>query len=389
MPDAADGLILHVIENLRESHGGPTFAAIGLAVHQSASGAEVAIACREGPSTPEMRRLLRGDDVRRPVPVIEIPHPTASRVGASLERLRPAIVHVHGIWDPMLRATVRAARARRTPWVVTSHGMLHPDALAKRRLAKWAYLRFACRIVREARHVMVLNREERAYVSQRLRRPCSIVPAGVDVGDAMPIASGEFRRSIPALGDRPFVMFLGRIDHIKGIDRLIDAFALARRDGLAMDLVVAGPEFGEGKFIRSVISGRGLGPHVHLPGPLWGRRKQDALAECTIYAHRPRYEGYGLSVVEAMAAGRPVVTTAACRVDAARDAGAVLVVEDSDRAFADGLLGLAADPVRASALGRHARDWAVAHGSWSAIERRVNDVYGQALGVAEPYNESR
>ena len=77
------------------------------------------------------------------------------------------------------------------------------------------------------------------------------------------------------------------------------------------------------------------------------------------------------------------------KVDAARDAGAVLVVEDSDRAFADGLLGLAADPVRASALGRHARDWAVAHGSWSAIERRVNDVYGQALGVAEPYNESR
>lgn len=376
-----DGVsVLHVIENLRESHGGPTFAAIGLAVHQSAAGARVAIACREGPSTPEMQALLRGDASRPAVGLFEMPQPTAGQVGALLDRLNPRILHVHGIWDRMLRAAVVAAQRRGIPWVVTSHGMLHPDALAKRRLAKWAYLRFCCQVVRGARHVMTLNREERAHVATRFRRPCSIVPAGVEVGAEAPAATGAFRRSLPAIGDRPYVMFLGRIDRIKGIDRLLDAYALARTGGLAMDLVIAGPEFGEGNVVRARISELGLGSHVHLPGPLWGRRKQDALAECAIYAHRPRYEGYGLAVVEAMAAGRPVVTTAACRVDEARDAGAILVAEDTDRSFADALLALDADAARASSLGHRARSWAVAHGGWPAIERRVAAVYAEVIG---------
>jgi glycosyltransferase involved in cell wall biosynthesis len=379
MPPRSDLTVLHVIENLREAHGGPTFAAIGLAVHQSGAGARVAIACREGPSTPEMKSLLGGGADRPPVQVIEIPHPSARDMGALLDRLQPDVMHVHGIWDRALRAAVRAACRRGVPWVVTSHGMLHPDALAKRRLAKWAYLRFGPRVVRGARHVMTLNREELARVVAAFRRPCSIVPAGVEVAASAPSASGDFRRSLPPLGERPFVLFVGRIDRIKGIDRLLDAFALAVRDGLGMDLVVAGPEFGEGDFVRARIRERGLEGRVHMPGALWGQRKLDALAECAVYAHRPRYEGYGLAVVEAMAAGRPVVTTAACRLDDAREAGAIRVAADDDRAFADALLELASDPRRAAGLGARAHAWVVENGGWPAIERRVDAVYRASL----------
>lgn len=370
--------ILHVIENLREAHGGPTFAAIGLALQQAASGSRVAIACRERPSTAEMRERLRDASRHPPVAVVEVPAPSASSVGHVVEQFGPWMVHVHGIWDPMIRASVRALRARGVPWVVTSHGMLHPDALARRRFAKWAYLRFACRVVRDARHVMVLNREERDFVSSRLRRPCSIIPAGVDVEPTPPMATGAFRRSMPALGDRPFVMFLGRIDRIKGIDLLLDAYALALRGGLGMDLVIAGPEFGEGESVRARIRSLGLDGRVHMPGALWGPRKSEALAECAIYAHRPRYEGYGLAVVEAMAAGRPVVTTAACRLDAAREAGAIRVAADDDRAFADALAELAADPRRASELGGRAHAWVMGHGGWPAIARQVDAVYRDA-----------
>lgn len=209
---AAHGPVLHVIENLREAHGGPTFAAIGLALHQSAMGTPVSILCREGPSTEQMRDRLRGGSGQPSVPVIELPQPTSGGVASILERMGPRIIHVHGIWDPMIRATIRAARPLGIPWVVTSHGMLHPDALAKRRIAKWAYLRFGCRVIRGARHVMALNREERAFVAARLHPSCSIVPAGVEVSEAIPEPSGDFRRSVPELGGRPFVMFLGRID---------------------------------------------------------------------------------------------------------------------------------------------------------------------------------
>jgi glycosyltransferase involved in cell wall biosynthesis len=368
-------MILHVIENLRETHGGPTFAAIGLAVEQAARDKAVAIVCREGPSTEEMRRLLQGPAGRRPVPLEVIANPDIATMTATLARLAPQIIHVHGVWDRIIRAAVSSAHQQRIPWVVTSHGMLHPVALAKRRLAKWAYLRLWCRVVRDARHVMVLNGEERTFVAEHLHRPCSIVPAGVEVAADFPAPTGDFRRSLPALGDRPFVMFLGRLDRIKGIDRLLDAYALAVRGGLGMDLVIAGPEFGEGESVRARIRHLGLERSVHLPGALWGRRKLDALAECAIYAHRPRYEGYGLAVVEAMAAGRPVVTTAACHVDEARDAAAIYLAADEDRAFADALLRLSSHPCEAAELGRRAHAWVLARGGWPAIEDRVDAVY--------------
>jgi glycosyltransferase involved in cell wall biosynthesis len=368
-------MILHVIENLRETHGGPTFATIGLAAQQAARDKAVAIACREGPSTPELRRLLEAAVGRRPVHLEVIAEPNTAAMTATVARLAPQIIHVHGVWDRMIRTTVAAAEHRHIPWVVTSHGMLHPVALTKRRLAKWAYLRFWCRVVRGAGHVMVLNGEELSYVARHLRRPCSVVPAGVDVVADLPVPTGEFRRSLPALGNRPFVMFLGRLDRIKGIDRLLDAYALAVRRGIGMDLVVAGPEFGEGQSVRTRIRDLGLEGCVHLPGPLWGRRKLDALAECAIYAHRPRYEGYGLAVVEAMAAGRPVVTTAACHVDEARDAEAFHLAADDDRTFADALLHLASHPDEAEQLGRRAHAWVLARAGWPAIEGRVDAVY--------------
>ena len=366
--------IVHAIQDIPPSSGGPTSAVLGLAGFQCRSGDSASIACAGGATGSEPVRV----DL------------VGGHVGSSARRglaeawdvERPDVVHLHGVWDPMVRAAASAASAAGIPWVLSSHGMLHPEPLAHHRFRKVAYLAAFGRVIRDARHVLALNREEADNVVARFGVPASVIPGGVDVPHPPPAPSGAFRLSVPDLGPSPFLLFIGRLDAIKGIDLLVDAFAHAASRGLRHHLVIAGPDFGEQRSIESRIRSLGLGGRIHLIGGVWGDRKRDALAECDAFVHRPRYEGYGLAAVEAMAAGRPVLTTSRCRLDAAAAAGAIIIAPDTAEGFAAALRSLVGDPHAAAVQGAKAREWALGHAGWPALGARVREVYDRVLGAA-------
>jgi glycosyltransferase involved in cell wall biosynthesis len=295
---------------------------------------------------------------------------------------RPDIVHVHGVWDPVIRAACGAASSLGIPWVLSSHGMLHPDALARHALRKRLYLAMFGSIVRDAAGILALNRQEAEHARAAFGVEAAVVPAGVDVPPVVLPATGAFRAAVPGLGSAPFLLFVGRLDHIKGIDLLIESYAIAVRRGLAHHLVIVGPDFGARPSIERQVRALDLRRCIHLPGPAWGASRLDALADCAFFVHRPRYEGYGLAAVEAMAAGRAVVTTARCLLDDASAAGAVHVVPDTAEGFANGILDLARSPGRAASQAARGRAWAEAHGSWDAMGTRVLDGYRAAISRA-------
>jgi glycosyltransferase involved in cell wall biosynthesis len=260
--------------------------------------------------------------------------------------------------------------------------MLHPDALARHALRKRLYLATFGSIVRHAAGVLVLNREEADHARACFGVETEVVPAGVDIPSDALQPSGAFRAAVPGLGEAPFLLFIGRLDPIKGIDLLIESFGIAVSRGLAHHLVIVGPDFGARRSIERQVGALDLHRLVHLTGPAWGSARLDALADCAFFVHRPRYEGYGLAAVEAMAAGRAVVTTARCRLDDAGAAGAVHVVPDTARGFADGILELARSSEWASSQAAKGRAWAVAHGGWDAMGARVSARYRAALRSA-------
>ena len=366
--------IVHVIQDIPPSSGGPTSAVLGLAGFQCRMGDVASIACAGGATGSESVRV----DV-----VAGRPGPSPRRrLAEAWRRERPDIVHLHGVWDPVVRAAAHGAAEAGIPWVLSSHGMLHPETLARRRVRKSAYLAIFGHVIRGARHVLALNREESDNINARFRVLCSVIPAGVEIPDPVPSSTGAFRASIPALGTSPFVLFIGRLDAIKGIDLLIDAFAEAVSRGLPHHLVIAGPDFGEQRSIEARICSLGLGERIHLIGALWADRKRDALAECDAFVHRPRYEGYGLAAVEAMAAGKPVLTTARCRLDAASSAGAICLAPDTTSGFAGALCSLAGDPAVSCAQAHAGRAWAIRHAGWPALGNRVREVYDGIVGSA-------
>ena len=378
-------MILHVIDNLRPESGGPPTVAIEFVRQQARMGRRTAVMITNPPSKPEQRAQLaerwKGLDIEYIVLEDLPPRDRVSAARAHIDRLAPRIIHIHCMWEALVRHVAAHARKRRIPYVLSTHGMLHPYALAQKRLKKWVYLQVFPSLVGGAGELYALNREEANSIEARFRRPASVLPNGIVVEDYSAPESGVFRARVPALGTKPFILFVGRLHPIKGIDLLIRSYAHARARGLGLELVIVGPNEVQQPELEALARELGISSHVHFPGGMFGPEKRDGFAACTIFAHRPRFEGFGITVVEGLAAGKPVVTTRECKLDGAAEAGALRQAEDTDEAFGDALLEVAALADKGRSLGQRGREWVQANLSWESLVLRTEASYDRVCAA--------
>ena len=375
-------MILHVIDNLYPEAGGPTTVVVEFVRQQAMMGRKVTVLCSNGPRKPEQRAALEERWAGLGVEFIEVGMlPRAQRAQAArdaVDRVKPSIIHIHCVWEPVVRHVALYARKRRIPYVLSTHGMLHPYAIAQKRFKKWVYMQVFPSILKSAGELYSLNLEEAEYVARRFRRPSSVLANGIVVADYEKAEQGIFRAKRPELAGRDFVLFVGRLHPIKGIDLLTRSFAHARKRGMELDLVIVGPDDGARGGVESLARELGIEKHVHFTGGLFGAEKRDAFAACTIFAHRPRFEGFGITVVEGLASAKPVVTTKECKLDGAVEAGALRQAADTDEAFGDALFEIATSADRGRALGARGQAWVREIFDWTSLVKRVDASYERA-----------
>ncbi len=282
----------------------------------------------------------------------------------------------------VLHATTWAVPGRRVPLVVTVHDL--------------AFLRepehFTARGNRFFRRALTVTRDEAALVivpSAATRDDCvaqgiepdrvRVIPHGVRAAVVGQDAQAAWRDRIGLT--RPYLLWCGTLEPRKNVPRLVEAYALAVAElGLELDLVLVGPT-GWGGTRASV--GRALDrlPQgaVHLVGRLDQADLQAAYAGATVFAFPSLWEGFGLPVLEAMAHGVPVVTSAGSAM-AEFAAGAGVLVDPLDVSELAQALVVAAGPGRA-AMSAAARD-AAAGMTWGASARAHAQAYRQAAATA-------
>src|SRR5690606_22882697 len=133
--------------------------------------------------------------------------------------------------------------------------------------------------------------------------------------------------------------------------------------------------------LRARIAQAGLQSRIVILGELPIAKVQRWYQRLTIYAFTSRNEGYGLTLIEAMAAGAALVATragAAERVVTDGDTGVLAPLGDA-AALADAIEPLMRDPDEAAAMGRRARARVVAHFSLDAEARTIAEVYRTVL----------
>jgi alpha-1,3-mannosyltransferase len=133
---------------------------------------------------------------------------------------------------------------------------------------------------------------------QRLHPRVIRIDNGIDVDDFSSIAT-------PVDG-APTFCYIGRFTYSvnKRIDRLIETFALLHRKGVPFTLHLVGPYSDELATARAAISRHGMADKVIICVDADQKTLKDALAASTYFVTATEYEGFGLSSIEAMAAGR-------------------------------------------------------------------------------------
>jgi glycosyltransferase involved in cell wall biosynthesis len=200
--------------------------------------------------------------------------------------------------------------------------------------------------------------------------PVSIVPNGVDIPD------GGF----PPIADGAPWLFIGRLHaEGKGLDALIEGYAIASQRISLPVLLIRGPDFRGGRAALELLIHRlGLGDRVEVGGPVAGDEKRRLLESCGLFLLPSRREGLPLSVLEALAAARPVAVTLGTNLDeAVRRSGAGFVIAaPAAQAVAETLEAAAAvDPRQLTEMGRRGQALAREEFSWNRAAGTVNDLY--------------
>ena len=262
-----------------------------------------------------------------------------------LERERPDIVHSHGgCWA---RAVAAAARANVEGRVHTIHGF------HEREVAKMLWLDRAS--LRLTRATVVVSEELREQCARALWTDADRIRFIRNGVPGFPVGKSPMRRSELGLsGDHLVVIAVGRLVPVKGLDVLLSAFALVQKDAPMARLVLVG-EGPERARLSSQIASLGLEDVVHM----LGQRNDTArlLQMSDIFCLPSRSEGLSISLLEAMAAGLPVVATGvgATPEVVTGDVG-IVVPPESPVELADALEALLNDPARRAAHGSAARE---------------------------------
>jgi glycosyltransferase involved in cell wall biosynthesis len=289
------------------------------------------------------------------------------------------VIHLMGHWTLLNALVYREARAIRKPYVVCPAGAL--PVYGRSRLTKNLYNQLVGRgIVSEAsRCVAIAENEYRHFEdygveSQRV----TLIPNGVDPREFKSADVDGFRRKF-GLPQGPFVLFLGRMNEIKGPDLLLNAFATAAAARPEMHLVFAGPDGGMSKALRSIVRQHRLENRVRFIGPIRGSDKSDACHAATLLAIPSRQEAMSIVVLEAGICGTPVLITDQCGFDQLESSGGGKVAPATVGGLESAMRYMLADPQRLRAMGQRLRDYVCSEFLWDVIVQKYVRLFNMVL----------
>ncbi len=317
--------------------------------------------------------------------------PIKNLIESAVRGVKPALIHSqHPIW--MGDLAVSFARALNIPLVFTFHTQYEKYAQHYAPIApKLAGLitdEVVKRYLRNCQHVVVPTESIREMLAKDygIERGVSVVPTPVDLVKFQDIQPDKVRVSF-GLEGKEVLLFVGRLAREKGLDLLLQAFTLIQeqRPGVRLLLLGRGPYEDA---LKAKLAKLGFKDFVILAGAVPYEDVPDYYAAADLFVFPSTTETQGLVIIEAMAAGLPVVAVRAPgAVDILAEGGGVLT-ENKPETFAREVVDILADPGRQRELSDEARR-AVQRYSISDAAARMLDAYETAIDSWESRGQQR
>jgi glycosyltransferase involved in cell wall biosynthesis len=301
-----------------------------------------------------------------------------------LNDFQPDLVHLHYLFFTGY-AAMAWSRWNRRPAIITLVGndVYDPYYVPCSFMApvnRW--------MVRRADKVAAASSFIRDVIAEKFGRPrdqVDLVPYGVDLTRFHPVDIGTIaalRRQLSLPEHRPIVLTVQRLHERKGVNYYLEAARrmLAVRPNLFFVVVGSGPE----RDTLETLSKRlGLSENIRFTGKVLDGELPLYYQAADLFAFHTLHEGFGIVLLEAMACGKPVVTTRAggtLDIVVEGDGGHLVQPRDAE-ALAERVLRVLADPNEARRMGERNRLRVEENFNWDRLTDRYMTLYEEATGA--------
>ncbi len=273
------------------------------------------------------------------------------------------VIHLMNHWTIINAWIYFLARKYGKPYIICPAGalMIYGRSQIKKRLYQCV---IGNRILRHAAAAIAISIHEVALFKRMGVDPGMIhqVPNGVNAKDFCYRDESLFRDRL-GVGPIPYILFVGRINAIKGPDLLLEAFGKLK-DLIPHHLVFTGPDGGMRAHLKQQVIDMGLLDRVHFPGYIGGDMKSSAYHGAEFLAIPSRHEAMSIVALEAAISEKSVLLTDQCGFSSLEEIGGALEVPATIDGLAMGLKKMTASDISLTDMGACAHAFALENYTW-------------------------
>lgn len=243
------------------------------------------------------------------------------------------IALIRSVWTYIGIAAGDKCLQASVPYITYPEGCFNPWTFRLGRMKKqlW-WMLWEQKYFQRAAAIVALTASERDYIHQMgLTKRIEVIPNGINLEDLETQTSrAELENKWGQLKGKRWVLYLGRLHPIKGLDLLIESFTRISNKFPDHLLVIAGPD--EGGYARKIsrqINELNQAKKILLIGPVYGDLKIGLMKQAEAFLLTSYSEGFPMALLEALGCGIPAIITEGCNVPEVAEKAAGFVVPPS------------------------------------------------------------
>ena len=369
--------VVHFVENLNRSSGGPSRSVPLLAAHAAAAGCQCSVVYEDrGQDSTALDHMKSG---LRFVPVTReklTDLKTFSKTMSLIDNI--SAFHIHGLWRNTSRLPSNYARRHGLPYVISPRGMLEPWAMAHKPIRKQlAMMLYQRRILAGANCLHATSTTEAMNLrAAGWTNKIVVIPNGTEFPDT---TSEEIS---PSVDRQRTMLFMSRIHPVKGLPMLVDAWARVRPPGWRCQIV--GPDAaGHLADVRERCRRNNVVSDFEFLGPVDGNQKWNLLRSSDLLVLPSHSENFGIVVAESLACGTPVIATRGTPWKSLAEHRCGWWIEGNTEALGGAIAeATALSDAERQSMGRRGYQFSRKEFAWDQIGRKMVSLYDWILGNA-------
>lgn len=305
--------------------------------------------------------------------------PKVSFAGIKKELSGVDVIHIMGHWSLLNTLVYIAARWMQKPYVVCPAGALPIYGRSKLLKAIYNFI-IGRRIVRDASGWIAITEDERSHFEAYgiNRQSVVVIPNGINPDDFLGTDVQAFREK-NNLHNHNVILFLGRLNSIKGPDILLEAFCRGQEMWPEWHLVFAGPDGGLLDSLKKRAEESAAGGRIHFIGYVGGEEKSAAYRSARLLVIPSRQEAMSIVVLEAGISGIPVLLTDQCGFDVVAKIGGGIVTPATVAGVQGGLATLLNDEKNLNVMGGILKKYVESNYTWRVVIQKYLVLYAGLL----------